>query len=97
MNRAAKDVSLGDIVYGLAGAGTIATGSHIVTSTEAGGSRIVLTTGLSSVKTFFSSYTRSGSPLAPNFCAGSVAGTLTVLANSSASPLANDVASFIAF
>lgn len=100
MNKAAKDVSLGTLLDGLEGlsdVGTIASGSWLVTSSEANGSRIVLTTGLSAIKGFMSSYLRSGSPTAVTIVSGSVAGTLVAKANSSASPLAADVVSYIAF
>lgn len=100
MNKAAKDVSLGTLLVGLEGLatlGTVVSGSHAVTSIEANASRVVLVTGLSSITGFFDSYLRSGSPTAVTFVAGSVAGTLTVLYNNSASLVAADVASFVAF
>ena len=100
MNKAAKDVLLGTKLVSLEGLttlGTVVSGSYSVSSAEANGSRVVLTTGLSSVTGFFGSYLRSGSSIAVTFCAGSVAGTLTVLHNNSASLVPADVASFIAF
>ena len=100
MNRSAKDVSLGTVLSGieaLSDLGTVASGSYSVTSGEANGSRVVLSTGLSAIKGFMYSYLRSGSPTGITIVSGSVAGTLVVKANSSASPLASDVVSYIAF
>ena len=100
MNKAAKDVSLGTLLVGLEGLtslGTVVSGSYAITSAEANASRVVVTTGLTSVKAFFSSYLRTGSPVAATVCSGSVGGTLTVLNNNSASLVAADVVSYIAF
>jgi hypothetical protein len=100
MNKAFQAVSGGNIlagIEGLATLGTVVSGSYAVSATEANASRVVLTTGLTAVKGFFSSYLRSGSVTAVTFCAGSVAGTLTVLYNNSASLVTADVASYIAF
>ena len=100
MNRAAADVQLGTILQGLQGAGTFVSGSHTVTTAEASASRVVLTTGLTSVNGFYNSYLRSGSPVSMTWSSGSVAGTITVMNNASASAViapTTDVASFIAF
>ncbi len=96
-NRANQNVQLGTIIGNLAIAGSLISGSHLVTSGEASASRVVITTGLSSVTSFFPTYTRSGSHLGMTWASGSVAGTLIASNSTSASPLANDIASFIAF
>jgi fluoride ion exporter CrcB/FEX len=97
MNRASQNVGLGTILANLNASGSIVIGTHTVTEAESNASRIVLTTGLASVTTFWESYKRSGSPLSLTWTSGSVAGTITVASGASASPVKNtDVASYIA-
>lgn len=97
MNRASQNVGLGTILSNLNASGSIIIGTHTVTEAESNASRVVLTTGLSSVTTFWESYKRSGSPLSLTWTSGSVAGTITVMSSASASPVkTTDVASYIA-
>jgi len=97
MNRASQNVSLGTTLGNLMTSGNLVSGSHTVTTPEMSASRVVLTTGLTAVKAFFSTSLRSGSPLSPTWTSGSVAGTITVHNSTSASPTTGDVLAYIAF
>lgn len=63
MNRAAKDVLLGNIVSNLTAGGTIVTGSWAASNAEANASAVVIPTGLSAIRGFIVQPNRSGSPL----------------------------------
>jgi hypothetical protein len=100
MNRAAQNVALGTM---LGTAGILASGSLIVSDSQANASAVIITTGLATVGGFLFDGYRSGSPLKQylNVVAGSVtAGTLVVLraTNSSASTITiGDKYNYIAF
>lgn len=98
MNRASKDVLLGDIVSNLQANATVS-GSHVVTTAEATASKVIIATGLSTVKGFVGQDLRSGSPIVnAKWVSGSVAGTVVVSNSTSGSPLANgDILTYIAF
>ena len=78
MNRAAQDASLGTLVANLPATG-ITAGSAVVSSAQAAGSRVVITTGLNAVTGFVGQDLRSGSPVVnAKWVSGSVAGTIVV-------------------
>lgn len=95
MNRAAQEVQLGTMLSNLNASGSVIVGTATVTDAQVNASRIVLTTGLTSVTTFFPTYTRSGSYLTPTWVSGSVAGNLIITKSTSASPMIGDVAAYI--
>jgi hypothetical protein len=114
MNRAAQKVGMGteirrvgldnDILVTAKAARTViigASGSATVTAAQASASRVVFTTGLSTIKGFEGQSRRSGSAvLRVNWVSGSVAGILRAMSGTSASalPLAeNDSLYYIAW
>jgi hypothetical protein len=90
MNRAAQKVGMGTEIRRLGQAADIAisasstqraiagaSGSATVTSAQASANRVVLSTGLTTIKGFITQASRSGSPIIqPNVISGSNAGTL---------------------
>ncbi len=100
MNRAAKDASLGTLVGNMPATG-ITAGSVVVSSAEAAGSRVVITTGLDVVTGFVGQDLRSGSPIInAKWVSGSVAGTIVVthgVGGSSIVLAANDSLKYVAW
>jgi len=93
MNRAAQKVGMGTEIRRLGQAADIAisasstqraivgaSGSATVTSAQASANRVVLSTGLTTIKGFVTGALRSGSPvIQPNVISGSNAGTLVFM------------------
>jgi hypothetical protein len=100
MNRAAQDAHLGTLVGNMPATG-ITAGSVVVSSAEAAGSRVVITTGLDVVTGFVGQDLRSGSPIVnAKWVSGSVAGTIVVTHGVGGSAIvlaANDTLSYVAW
>jgi hypothetical protein len=98
MNRAAKDVLLGNIVGNLAAGGNLTSGSYSISSTESNASKVSLDTGLSAVRGWIVQPNRSGSIVyVLNSVSASTAGRIDITAASGSKLATSDVINWIAF
>lgn len=97
MNKAAKDVSLGDIVYTMTAGSPVTAGMTTVGNTEISASKVVITPGLSAITTYQVQLFRSGSIISASGIYTEVSGSkLSVIPKTSGSwtPVAGDQVSW---